>query len=355
MPKCPWSRVKEAAAYALIDGRDNLGYLVAHRCARIAIDKARQSGVGVVGGRETSHSGMLGYYASMIADAGLVGLVMCNTGPRIVPWGWAREPVLGTNPIAAGFPSAEGRVLVDFSCAAITNGEILVALKDGKAIPAGRALGPDGEPTTDPELARLGGALPFGEHKGYALGGDDSAFFRRVARCGCRARDGKELRDFHAGHRSVHFFGGWMRFVRAWARSCMQLKTRCQRTVSPRFWCQGNAHSGNERGGIQSGVAIDDAVMKALERLKSASGQPVTDLALTVRFALATLIARTRVYFTKTLEVVMLKGCHTALITPLTADHALDDDGLEQLVAFQIAERDRWRVGLWHHGGEPHP
>ena len=34
----------------------------------------------------------------------------------------------------------------------------------------------------------------------------------------------------------------------------------------------------------------------------------------------------------------MLKGCHTALITPLTADHALDRDGLEQLVAFQIAE-----------------
>ena len=159
---------KDALAYALIDGRDNLGYLVAHRCACTAIDKARQSGVGVVGTRDTSHSGMLGYYASMIADAGLVGLVMCNTGPRIVPWG-GQQPVLGTNPIAAGFPSVEGQVLVDFSCAAITNGEILVALKDGKEIPAGRALGPDGKPTTDPEQARAGGALPFGEHKGYAL------------------------------------------------------------------------------------------------------------------------------------------------------------------------------------------
>ena len=34
----------------------------------------------------------------------------------------------------------------------------------------------------------------------------------------------------------------------------------------------------------------------------------------------------------------MLKGCHTALITPLTANHALDQDGLEKLVAFQISE-----------------
>ena len=34
-----------------------------------------------------------------------------------------------------------------------------------------------------------------------------------------------------------------------------------------------------------------------------------------------------------------MKGCHTALITPpLTADHALDQDGLEKLVAFQISE-----------------
>ena len=159
---------KDAPAYALIDGKDNLGYLVAHRCACTAIEKAEQSGVGVVGARDTSHSGMLGYYASMIADAGLVGLVMCNTGPRIVPWG-GQQPVLGTNPIAAGFPAAEGQVLVDFSCAAITNGEILMALKDSKVIPAGRALGPDGKPTTDPEQARAGGALPFGEHKGYAL------------------------------------------------------------------------------------------------------------------------------------------------------------------------------------------
>lgn len=34
----------------------------------------------------------------------------------------------------------------------------------------------------------------------------------------------------------------------------------------------------------------------------------------------------------------MLEGCHTALITPLTADHNLDQEGLEKLVAFQISE-----------------
>lgn len=159
---------KDGPAYALVDGQENLGYLVAHRCARTAIGKADQTGVGIVGGFNTGHCGMLGYYASMMADAGLVGLAMCDTSPHTVPWGGI-SPVLGTNPIAAGFPAPGGQILVDLSTAAITNGDILMAMKDGKDLPPGRALGPDGKVTTDPEVARRGGALPFGEHKGYAL------------------------------------------------------------------------------------------------------------------------------------------------------------------------------------------
>lgn len=160
---------KDGGAYALVDGQENLGYLVAHRCARLVVGKADRVGLGVVGAFHTNHCGMLGYYASMIADAGMVGLVMCDTYPRIVPWG-GTEAVLGTNPIAAGFPAPGGQILVDMSAAAITNGQILMAIKDGVDIPEGVALGPDGKLTTDPEVARKGSALPFGGHKGYALG-----------------------------------------------------------------------------------------------------------------------------------------------------------------------------------------
>ncbi len=160
--------VKDGGAYAMIDGQENLGYLVAHRCARTAVGKADGAGVGVVAGCNTGHCGMLGYYSSMIADAGMVGMVMCDTSPRIVPWGGTR-PVLGTNPVSAAFPARNGQVVVDLSAAAITNGQILMALKDGVDIPEGCALGPDGRLTTDPEAARRGGVLPFGGHKGYAL------------------------------------------------------------------------------------------------------------------------------------------------------------------------------------------
>ncbi|MDA0745682.1 MAG: Ldh family oxidoreductase [bacterium] len=164
----PMKLARDGGAYALIDGQENLGYLVAHRCARTAVGKADGVGIGTVGAFNTSHCGMLGYYATMIADAGLVGLVMCDSRPHTAPWGGTR-PVLGTNPIAAAFPAQNGQVLVDLSTAAITNGQILMALKDDRPIPEHCALGPDGHLTTDPEQARLGAALPFGGHKGYAL------------------------------------------------------------------------------------------------------------------------------------------------------------------------------------------
>ena len=165
----PMRLEKDGPSYALIDGQQNLGYLVAHRCARTAVGKADATGIGLVGANSTGHCGMLGYYAGMMADAGMVGLMTCNTSPRVVPWGGV-EPVLGTNPIAAAFPSLEGQVLMDLSTAAITSGQILMAMKDGVDLPDNCALGPDGLLTTDPVQARQGGALPFGGHKGFALG-----------------------------------------------------------------------------------------------------------------------------------------------------------------------------------------
>jgi L-2-hydroxycarboxylate dehydrogenase (NAD+) len=162
------SVTRDGPAYALIDGAGNLGYLVAHRCTQMAMEKAKASGVGIVGAFNSGHCGMLGYYATAVADAGLVGLAMCDTSPRIVPTG-GKQRVLGTNPIAAGFPSGNGQILVDFSTAAITNGQILVALKNGSAIPGGCALDPEGNATTDPESAMRGSVVAFGGHKGYAL------------------------------------------------------------------------------------------------------------------------------------------------------------------------------------------
>ena len=79
------------------------------------------------------------------------------------------EPILGTNPIAVGIPSNTVPLLFDMSTAAITNGDLLVAMQEGTPIAEGIAFDPEGEPTTDADAALKGSVRPFGGHKGFGL------------------------------------------------------------------------------------------------------------------------------------------------------------------------------------------
>ncbi len=81
-----------------------------------------------------------------------------------------RRPLLGTNPIAAVFPRAGAPALViDLSLSEVARGKVMVAAKEGKAIPLGWALDRDGKPTTDAAAALDGSMLPMGGNKGAML------------------------------------------------------------------------------------------------------------------------------------------------------------------------------------------
>ena len=159
---------KESGHWALIDGGDNLGYLVAHYAMQVAIERAKTYGSGLVGVYNTSHCGMAGYYANMAQGEDLIGIIMADCLPRIAAWGGV-ESILGTNPISVAIPTDEGPIVLDMSTAAITNGDLLMAMRAGELIPEGLAFDPDGSPTVDPALALKGSVLPFGGHKGYGL------------------------------------------------------------------------------------------------------------------------------------------------------------------------------------------
>ena len=58
-----------------------------------------------------------------------------------------------------------------FATSAAAHGKLEVAAAKGEPVPAGWIVDRDGRPTTDPREGLEGGAiLPFGGHKGYALG-----------------------------------------------------------------------------------------------------------------------------------------------------------------------------------------
>lgn len=161
--------VRETPVSATIDGHGHLGYVVCRRAVDIAIDKASATGIAVVGAFNSYYSGRAGYYTERAARAGFVAIHASSAFPMIAPTG-GNEPILGSNPLAAAFPTDGDPVSVDISTAGITWGEIQLARTTGQRLPDGVAVDSGGNPTSDPAAALLGAALPWGGHKGYALG-----------------------------------------------------------------------------------------------------------------------------------------------------------------------------------------
>jgi LDH2 family malate/lactate/ureidoglycolate dehydrogenase len=166
--RTPVAIVHETPTTALVDGGNNVGYVAVYRGAEIAIAKARESGVASVGVYNSYFSGRNAYYLERIVEAGLVGLHTASGAPHIVPPG-ATRPALGTNPIAFGFPSADGPVIFDIGTASLMWGEVLLAAETGETLPEGVAVDAIGNPTRDGKEAAKGGVSAFGGHKGYGL------------------------------------------------------------------------------------------------------------------------------------------------------------------------------------------
>ncbi|HTX61023.1 MAG TPA: L-sulfolactate dehydrogenase [Methanobacterium sp.] len=159
---------KETISTALLNGNHRFGHVVAYYAMEIAMEKARDTGIGMVGVHDSNHFGVAGYYSDMAIMQDLIGMVLANTEPAVAPIG-GREPIIGTNPIAIGVPSNKNYVSVDMATSATARGKLLEAMRKGEKIPENVALDAEGNPTIDPEAALKGSILPFGAHKGYAL------------------------------------------------------------------------------------------------------------------------------------------------------------------------------------------
>jgi LDH2 family malate/lactate/ureidoglycolate dehydrogenase len=174
-------RVRPAARPRVIEGRGATGMVsgewgFGQLAGRLGLDeavrRARESGVGAVGVVRCNHLGRMGEYMERAAEQGCVGLVWVGgLGRRAaVPHG-GRQPTLGTNPIAVGFPvEGEHPVVVDFATTAVAAGKIMVARAAHRPLAPGCIVDKEGRPTTDVEDYYAGGALlPAAAHKGFGL------------------------------------------------------------------------------------------------------------------------------------------------------------------------------------------
>jgi len=168
IPRQPITVVRETAISATLDGGEQVGYLVGLRATEIALKKARQSGIAVIGASKTWYTGMFSYYLEKVTNAGFVGMIAGSGGPKVAPHG-GTEPRFSTNPIAFGFPSTDTPIIWDIGTASIMLGEVVLHKRLGTQLPEGRAFDAQGNPTRDPEEALKGAFTVWGGHKGSGL------------------------------------------------------------------------------------------------------------------------------------------------------------------------------------------
>jgi LDH2 family malate/lactate/ureidoglycolate dehydrogenase len=161
--------LSDTGPLVLLDGRDGIGQVLTEQARRLAGERARRHGVGVVGVRNSNHFGTAMYFTRRAAHDGLAAVLTTNASPAMAPWG-GREKVLGTNPWSIAAPGPDGRVVaVDIANTAVARGKIYLAKNRGEPIPETWALTADGAPTTDAAEGVLGVILPMAGHKGYAI------------------------------------------------------------------------------------------------------------------------------------------------------------------------------------------
>ncbi len=154
-------------AVITIDADGAPGPVAMRRGMEEAINTAKQTGVAWASVRGTVHTGAIGYYASLAAEAGMIGIGMLAGIPNM-SYAGTKGAAVATSPLAIAVPSAKhGIVVLDMATANIALGKIAQYKIQGKALPEGSALTADGEPTTDPTKAEI--PTPLGGAKGAGM------------------------------------------------------------------------------------------------------------------------------------------------------------------------------------------
>jgi L-2-hydroxycarboxylate dehydrogenase (NAD+) len=130
-------RVFSEPGFERWEGRGALGYLtLAAICDAQLADPPERARVVVAA--ECFPTGMLGHWVRRLAEGGLVAALTATSPPRLAhPDGG--PPLAGTNPLAIGIPSSDGRpVVADVSMGRVTYGDVLAGeAREEELVPFG--------------------------------------------------------------------------------------------------------------------------------------------------------------------------------------------------------------------------
>ncbi len=140
--------VKETETTAVVDGHDGMGQVIGYKSMRMAIDKAKKYGMGMVVVRNSCHYGIAGYYPWMSCKEGCIGMTGTNARPSVAPT-FGVEGMFGTNPLTIGIPTDEDfDFLIDCATSITQNGKIEYYERIGENVHPGTIIDIDGNPVS---------------------------------------------------------------------------------------------------------------------------------------------------------------------------------------------------------------
>lgn len=277
--------VQDLGAIAVLDGGHALGQLTGDQAMRLAVDKARRYGVGVVTVRNAFHFGRAFRYVEFAAASGCIGIAAANTRP-LMPAPGGASAVVGNNPVAIGVPRPGGEpVVLDIALSEAAMGKIRLAAGEDRPIPATWATDDQGRPTTDPNAALAGLLLPTGGHKGFGL-----AFMvdvlTGVLSGGGYGRHVKGLyADTAVPNNCAHFFlaldvaafGDPAEFGQRLADLAGQVVSSDRAPGVDRVYLPGERGAARHIQAMRDGVSVEPSVLARLRATAAALGVPLAD------------------------------------------------------------------------------
>ncbi len=293
-PVTTFEVVRETKTTAVVDGHDGMGQVVGVKSMNMAIEKAKEYGMGMVAVRNSTHYGIAGYYASMAAQAGCIGITGTNARPSIAPT-FGVENMLGTNPLTIGMPTDEEfPFILDCATSITQRGKIEYYSRIGKTTPVGMVIGRDGQPQTDTDqilvdlntgkaaLAPLGGiGEELAGYKGYGYATvveilsaalQQGNFLRALTGIG----EGGEKVPFHLGHFFIAIdteaFMGLDSFKKTCGDILRELRGSVRAPGQERIYTAGEKEYLVWLERKNSGVPINEAVQKELIKIRDELG-----------------------------------------------------------------------------------
>ena len=270
--------VAEQASTALVDGDNAMGHLAMRFAARVAIDKAKQTGVGWVGARMSNHAGPAALYVMMPLAHDMIGLYFAVGSNNHLPPTGSAEALLGTNPIAVAIPAdQEPPVVMDMAPTVASFGKVRLKAAQGEPMPVGWMVDRAGSALTDAKRAGEGFLLPIGDYKGYAL----SLIIGLLAGTLNQAAFGRDIVDFikhpdtatNTGQSilavSVDAFCPVDVFKRNVDRAVRTIRESQRLPGVDRVWLPGEQSHNKRIERLRWGIPIPPALQKSLDELAS--------------------------------------------------------------------------------------